>query len=185
MPAGIKDKSLETVCRVHAPHDSLDQIVAQAESGELVLELSSFESLTLFKEAKSHYDKFCLFRDQTIALDRTSQSVRMVSDKGLLSLVIGQMIENVMEASPVGQTINAGCFVEQNCCTFWVLNKAVIPESAQQNICNRDFSTKSQTRGLGTYGIKLLTQTYLKGQITFTSQPDPGTIVRATFPLEL
>ena len=185
MPAGIKDKSSETVCRVHAPNDSLDQIIAQAESGDLVLKLSSIESLALLKEAKSHYDRFCLNQGQTIALDRTSQSVHMVSDKWLLSLVIGQMIENAMEASPAGQTIDAGCFTEQNRCTFWVLNKAVIPKLAQQNICSRDFSTKSQTRGLGTYGIKLLTQTYLNGQITFTSQPDPGTIVRATFPLEL
>ena len=185
MPTGIKDKSLKTVCRVYAPHEPLDQIISQAESKKLNLETSSFESLTLLKEAKNHYDKPCLSRDQTIALDRTSQSVHMVSDRRLLSLVICQMIENAMEASSVGQTIDAGCFAEQNSCTFWVLNKAVIPEFVQQNICDRNFSTKSQTRGLGTYGIKLLTQTYLKGQITFTSQPDPGTIVRATFPLVL
>ncbi len=185
MPTGIKDKSLKTDCPVHAPHESLDEIITKAESNKLTLEVSSFESLNLFKEAKSHYEESCLFRNQTIALDRTSQSVRMVSDKRLLSLVISQMIENAMEASCVGQTIDAGCFAEQNSCTFWVLNKTVIPKFVQQNICDRNFSTKSQTRGLGTYGIKLITQTYLKGQITFTSQPDPGTIVRATFPLVL
>ena len=52
-------------------------------------------------------------------------------------------------------------------------------------MCNRNFSTKSQTRGLGTYAIKLLTQTYLKGHIHFTSQPDPGTVFIVTFPLDL
>jgi signal transduction histidine kinase len=185
MLTGTKHKSSNTVCLVPAPLRSLEQIITQAENNDLVPEISSFESLTLLKEVRSGYDTSCLSPEKIITLDSTSQSVLMTSDRKLLSHVIRQMIANAVEASPMGQMVDLGCIAEQNHCTFWVLNKTVIPKFVQNQIFHRDFSTKHLTRGLGTHGIKLFAETYLKGHVTFTSKPNEGTVFKATFPLEL
>jgi signal transduction histidine kinase len=168
-----------------SPLQSLDQIVTQAENDDLTPGILPFESLSLLTEARTHFYAASPSQEEMIVLDRTSQSVQMMSDKRLLSHVICQMIANAVEASSMGQTVDMGCFAEHNHCTFWVLNKAVIPEFIQAQVFNRRFSTKSETRGLGTYSIKLLSEKYLNGMTSFTSRVNQGTVFRATFPLTL
>jgi len=184
MHAGIKDKSGKTSCQVQTPIESLEHIIAQAENDELIPDISSFDTLTLLKEIRSDYGTSHLSQGKCVDLDNTSQYVHIVSDRNLLSHVIRQMVANAVEASPMGQTVHLGCLTEQNYCTFWVLNEAVMPEFVQAHIFHRNFSAKSQTRGLGTYGIKLLSEKYLKGVVAFTSEINQGTIFRVTFPLE-
>jgi sensor histidine kinase regulating citrate/malate metabolism len=40
----------------------------------------------------------------------------------------------------------------------------------------RSFSTKGNGRGIGTYSIKLLTENYLKGKVSFFSNEEEGTV---------
>ncbi len=53
---------------------------------------------------------------------------------------------------------------------------------------NRTFSTKGEGRGIGTYSIKLLTENYLKGTVSFVSNESKGTVfsikVRREFPAD-
>jgi sensor histidine kinase regulating citrate/malate metabolism len=51
------------------------------------------------------------------------------------------------------------------------------------SIFQRSFSTKGFGRGLGTYSIRLLTERYLKGSVSFTSSALSGTIFRVRYPL--
>ena len=46
----------------------------------------------------------------------------------------------------------------------------------------RSFSTKSSGRGLGTYIMKLLSERYLDGKVSFASTEDDGTTFYASFP---
>ncbi len=184
MPMSTKHKASNTTCPPQAPLGSLEQIVTQAENDDLAHGIIPFESLSLLREARVCYASSPSQEDM-IMLDRTSHSVQMMSDKRLLSHVICQMIANAVEASSMGQTVDMGCFAECNHCTFWVLNKAVIPKFIQAQIFRRGFSTKSETRGLGTYSVKLLSEKYLNGNTTFTSRVNQGTVFRATFPLTL
>ena len=185
MPTKLEREPSKTIRPLQAPLESLEQIVIQAENNDLTTGIQPFESLSLLEEARSHYSAGSPSQEEMILLDRTSQSVQMMSDKRLLSHVICQMIANAVEASSMGQTVDMGCFAEHNHCTFWVLNKAVIPKFIQAQVYDRRFSTKSETRGLGTYSIKLLSEKYLNGMTTFSSKVDQGTIFRATFPLTL
>ena len=59
------------------------------------------------------------------------------------------------------------------------------PREVQLQVFQRSFSTKGENRGLGTYSIRLLTERYLKGQVSFTSSPETGTIFTAAYPLTL
>ncbi len=47
---------------------------------------------------------------------------------------------------------------------------------------HRSFSTKGTGRGLGTYSMKLLSERYLGGSVTFRSIPGEGTTFTARYP---
>lgn len=185
MLTAIKDRQSKVPYQNQCVYDSLDLIVNQMHNNDLTLDLSTFETLPLIHEIQSYYDTARLSEEKIISLDRTSQSVHMTTDRRLLIQVVSQMIENAVEASPMGQSVDVGCFADHNHCTFWVVNEAVMPDFVREHIFKRGFSTKSQTRGLGTYSIKLITETYLKGLVNFTSKMNQGTVFRATFPLKI
>jgi signal transduction histidine kinase len=57
-----------------------------------------------------------------------------------------------------------------------------MPRDVQLQVFQRFFSTKGAGRGLGTYSIRLLTERYLKGNVSFTSSPEEGTTFRVCYP---
>jgi sensor histidine kinase regulating citrate/malate metabolism len=50
-----------------------------------------------------------------------------------------------------------------------------MPVDVQLQIFQRSFSTKGNGRGIGTYSIKLLTEQYLNGKVSFVSNESEGT----------
>jgi sensor histidine kinase regulating citrate/malate metabolism len=64
-----------------------------------------------------------------------------------------------------------------------VHNDAPIPREVRLQIFQRAFSTKGPGRGLGTYSMKLLSQRYLGGDVSFTSSEEGGTTFKARYPL--
>ncbi len=59
-----------------------------------------------------------------------------------------------------------------------------MPEDARLQVFQRSFSTKGPGRGLGTYRIRLLTEKYLKGRVSFATGPE-GTTFTAEYPAVL
>ena len=59
---------------------------------------------------------------------------------------------------------------------FWVKNDKVIPIYVQAQLFQRSFSTKDSSRGIGTYSVKLLTENYLKGKVSFVSNETDKTV---------
>jgi signal transduction histidine kinase len=59
-----------------------------------------------------------------------------------------------------------------------------MPRHVQQQLFQRSFSTKGGGRGLGTYSIKLLSERYLKGDVSFVSSQAEGTTFTVRFPSE-
>jgi len=107
-----------------------------------------------------------------------------VVDKALLGRVLGNLLKNAIEASEPGETISVGCSrLETDRIEFWVHNAAVMPEHVRMQVFQRSFSTKGRGRGIGTYSVKLLTERYLEGTVSFTSRPGNGTIFRVRYPL--
>jgi sensor histidine kinase regulating citrate/malate metabolism len=58
---------------------------------------------------------------------------------------------------------------------FAVHNPTVMPEEVQLQLFQRSFTTKGVGRGIGTYSMKLLGETYLAGRVAFDSHPETGT----------
>jgi signal transduction histidine kinase len=113
-----------------------------------------------------------------------SKSLGFTADPALLKRVLGNLIKNALEASAEGEAVTLGCEAVTRGLRFSVHNCACMPREVQLQVFNRSFTTKGAGRGLGTYGVKLLTENYLQGEVSFTSLPEQGTTFFVTLPLK-
>lgn len=121
---------------------------------------------------------------QDIRVDLAMPPVALTIDKALLGRVLGNLLKNAVEASDAGQPITLGCRQDgEGRVEFWVHNASVMSDEVRTRVFQRAFSTKGRGRGLGTYSARLLTERYLEGEISFTSEPGTGTIFRVRYPL--
>ena len=156
--------------------------LAAAETGELAVHPAPLASLDLARDLLEQLGEEPGRR--LVSLDPRSENVRFTSDRTLVLRVLYNMVRNAVEASGTGESVTvgtrrAGRFVE-----LWVHNPAVIPEEVQHRVFRRAGSTKGPGRGLGTYGMKLLTEGYLGGCVSFASAPGSGTTFVAAYPLD-
>ena len=187
-PAEWRELSMDTML-VQASAQLVDEIQAQAqlmaaESGELAVEPTPFYTKELLQRTIDLYQNHRVAEGRLIALDSASENVIIWSDRALLGRVVGNMIKNGLEASAPGETVTVGCEQYYDYVRFWVYNPKAMPRHIQLQVFQRSFSTKGNGRGLGTYSMKLLTETYLQGRISFESTPEKGTTFMVTYPLE-
>lgn len=165
----------------------IDEIDAQrdlvgAENRELSLQLTPVNGQELIEAVRRAYSGQMMYRCTTLEVDTSSVSATLVTDAHILRRVIGNMAKNALEASQAGDTVRLKCELSGDEIVFSVWNRHVIAPDAQLQIFNRSFSTKGQGRGLGTYGMKLLTERYLKGRVWFRSAVGAGTTFFAAYP---
>ena len=153
-----------------------------AEQKNLTVTRVKLNSLSFLSEIQSLYQAEIL-GGRSLKMDKASQSVDFACDKTLLSRVIGNMIKNAVEASLPGQTITMGCFEKEGRVHFWVHNPGYMPANVQAQLFRRSFSTKGVGRGLGAYSMKVLTEQYLQGRISFVSTEENGTTFTAEYPV--
>ncbi len=157
--------------------------LAAAESNELVPQLTPVDSLQMVREVASGYQVHEVARGKKVQVAEGSASLTLTTDRTLLKRVLGNMTKNALEASGPGQAVTLSCRAEGGQAAFTVHNPKPMPRSVQLQIFKRSFSTKGAGRGLGTYSMKLLTEHYLGGQVSFTSSEDQGTTFCAVLPL--
>jgi len=186
---GTPDKVEEYADTIHRLCGELiDEIDAQrillrAESGELTLKPEPIGSLAVLRDTVAMYSRHPVAQDRTLRLDEKAADVSVVCDKILLTRVLGNMVKNALEACRARQTVTIGCSQSNGSVEFWVHNPGHMTREVQLQVFQRSFSTKGRGRGLGTYSIKLLTERYLKGSVSFTSTPKTGTIFTVYCPL--
>jgi hypothetical protein len=167
----------------------IDEINAQreftaAENGDLQVHNIQFDSYNLLKEIVNIFTHHECAIKKSIFIDHDSIDINMFSDKVLVRRVLGNLLKNALEASEKGGTVTIGASIPlPGSIQFWVHNKTYIPHNDRLQIFQRSFSTKGVGRGNGTYSIKLLTEKYLKGNVTFTSTPENGTTFFVSYPL--
>ncbi|MBA3009820.1 MAG: HAMP domain-containing histidine kinase [Proteobacteria bacterium] len=115
--------------------------------------------------------------------DWPEQEVILETDALLLSRILGNMVINALEATQKGGSIRISVTATQKEISWSVWNKIDIPDPIQKRIFQRHFSSKpGDSRGLGTYSMKLFGEAYLKGKISFHSTVDQGTVFTFTLP---
>jgi signal transduction histidine kinase len=155
----------------------------RAESGELVPVPEPIGSLQLLHEAVQLYRQHPVSHGRQLDVHREAADVALVTDRTLLSRVLCNLIKNALEACRSGETVTVGSAARDGAVEFWVHNPGAMPREVQLQIFQRSFSTKGAGRGLGTYGIRLLTERYLHGRVSFTSTPEAGTTFQVRYPL--
>lgn len=169
-------------------HNLIDEILAQrqllaAERGELELERRAVLSKELMREAMKSIMQHEVAKGRTLLMAPDSVEVVLTTDPVLLGRVLVNMVKNALEATPKGGMVRIGCeMVEAARLVFWVHNPGYISAKTRSMIFQRSFSTKGKNRGLGTYSMKLLGEKYLRGRVSFQSEPDTGTIFRIELP---
>ena len=168
----------------------IEEIMAQkeltaAEHNELSVHPYFIGSIQLLREIVTLYRNHDVAGGRQLLIDPAVQDVSFVSDETLLRRVIGNMVKNALEAANPGETVTLGCESQGEKVRFWVHNPNCMSNDTRLQIFNRSFSTKGVGRGLGTYSIKLLTERYLQGKVSFTTSPEHGTTFTATYPLTL
>jgi PAS domain-containing protein len=158
--------------------------LAAAENNELTLHPRKFRAVVFLRQLASLHSRNHE-RSASVLLDKMSQKVSVKTDKSVLSRVIGNMIRNALEASGPGDKVTVGCDKRGDRVRFWVHNPQHMAPHVQGQIFQRSFSTKGDGRGLGTYGMKLLTERYLRGSVDFLSTEQAGTTFVAEIPVDI
>ncbi|MCX7798936.1 MAG: sensor histidine kinase [Fimbriimonadales bacterium] len=169
----------QLIQELHAQRDLMD-----AERGELKVHV---EPITIHKVLHVIEN---MYASHDLAEGRTFRVVFPDSDAlfetGRVHLVrsIGNLVKNALEATPREGEVSVSGRQEGADVVFEVRNDGVMPEQVQRQIFRRSFTTKAEAgRGLGTYSVKLLVESYLKGSVSFVSNPEVGTVFTIRVPV--
>lgn len=153
-----------------------------AEKGELAADQAECDLPKLLQDLVALYRHHLVSGDREVRLAEVP-SCRLRTDPLLLRRVVGNLIKNALEATPVGGIVVLSVDLAAGAVTISVHNAGVIPETIQTQIFQRSFTTKGgEGRGIGTYAVKLFTEGYLGGRVAFVSREDVGTIFNVTLP---
>jgi len=164
-----------------------DEVISQrdliaAEKGELKVKLSIINAKLIFDELIKQTIFLIPNNNLSFKVENFMDDINFVSDNNILKRILFNMIKNAAEAVNFSGEITLGAsLIKNENILFFVNNKTYIEPEAQAQIFQRNFSTKSPTRGLGTFSMKLLGENYLKGKVYFDSDKEKGT----TFYLQL
>ncbi len=156
--------------------------LTRAENGQLTVMPKPVRASELLAELCTLYSAHEVAAGRQIVLG-SCWSGSLLTDPRLLARVLGNMIKNAVEATPPGGQVLVRCDEQGRQVAFYVSNPVAMPEKVRLQIFQRSFSTKAETgRGIGTYSIKLFGETYLGGQVSFTSQDPDGTTFTFVIP---
>jgi signal transduction histidine kinase len=153
-----------------------------AERGELELHPKLLVVRDVIEDTAGIFSELEVARGRAIVVKCAMGDAVLTTDPVLLRRVLGNMIKNALEATPVGGEVQIGCGQEDGRVLFWVHNDGAMSEGVQLEIFKRSFSTKEKGRGLGTYSMKFLGERYLGGEVSFTSNAENGTTFTLSLP---
>ncbi len=160
------------------------RLLLVSENNELSLEIKPLSTIDILLEIKTLYESHEVAAGKIIEISNDTVRTMMSSDKRILKRVIGNLVKNALEACNVGETVTLNCIKKDNLLEFHVCNPNYIHQNIQIQIFHRPFSTKGSGRGVGTHSVKLLTEKYLNGKVSFSSSLEEGTRFTTVFPVE-
>jgi signal transduction histidine kinase len=151
------------------------KMLVSAENGTLEVQRNLISCGELADHVVKLFVHDELSKGKNIEIAPFSESLAFISDESILRRVLVNAVKNALEAAEGGSTVAIGFGGSSSAIEFFVHNDGTMDESVQHNIFKRYYSTKGGNRGLGTYSMKLLTEDYLGGKVSFVSTADEGT----------
>jgi len=106
------------------------------------------------------------------------------TDPTLIGRVLLNLLKNALEATASGEEVRIEGRMVGDRVEFSVSNGGCIPPAVALQIFQRSFSTKGTGRGTGTYSVRLLTERFLRGKVSFVSNEEDGTTFTVSFPAQ-
>lgn len=106
----------------------------------------------------------------------------ILTDPVLVRRVVTNMLVNAVEATPAKWSVRVSTTITDDHLCVSVHNRGVIPDNIRHELFILGNSSKGIGRGIGTYSMKLLTDRYLRGEISFTSTQEEGTTFTLSLP---
>jgi signal transduction histidine kinase len=169
-------KRLTTLAHAH------EELTA-AERGELSPAILQVSSLAILRSAVEDIASHPAALLRSVQIDPASDDAAFTTDPALVGKVLAHMLSNALEASPERASVTAGCLRSAGGLEFWVHNDGEMSRAVQLQLFQRSFSTKGPGRGFGTYLMRMLTERYLRGTVSFRSTQSEGTTFLARFPV--
>ncbi len=166
-----------------------DEINAQrtlsaAERSDLAASPQRVELKSFLEQIAQCYAPHDTARERSIRVLAQAELPAVETDPSLLRRVVLNLLKNALEASKKGETVTFSVSSERHSVHIRAHNPAVMSDEVKAQIFSRSFSTRGPGRGFGTYSVKLLTERYLSGQVSFESAAPAGTTFTVTLPLK-
>ncbi len=172
-----------------------NRALLEAERGTLVSSLARVRVAEVLGELEASFSSHSPAGQARLDLRHVPAELELETDPALLGRVLANMVRNALEATPPGEVVTLRCEptaaarngggAGREALRFSVHNPDPIAPEVQARIFQRSFSTKAPSgRGLGTYGMKLLGERYLGGEVSFTSSLEEGTTFHIRLPLD-
>ena len=161
------------------------RILKAAESDALRVRPATVHTLDLLQAVMQFYENGDEARGRVLEIHPEAKELVLISDSALLKQVLGYMVKNSLEACEERETVTLNVDAREEKVEFSVHNPGFIPKDAQLQIFQRGFTTKGEGRGLGTYAMKLLSERFLNGEVSFVSTQKVGTRFRGVYPVHI
>lgn len=155
-----------------------------AENGSLEVEYAYLNTMEIMNEVRDFCKKYDFAKDIQINISDDSFDGSIKTDNSILGRILINLVKNALEADYPDGEVNIACRREEGRVVFSVANRKLMPDEVKLQIFQRSFSTKGRGRGIGTYSIKLFTEKYLEGKVSFTSKEGEGTVFTVELPDE-
>ena len=159
------------------------RVLVAAEDGDYRVNAQPHLACGFVREAVARYAPLAEEGGVAVNVGALPQPHLVETDAVLLGRVLGNLVKNAVEASRPGMQVTVSASVQDQAVVYEVHNPSVMPRDIQLQVFQRSFSTKGSGRGLGTYSVRLFTEKYLGGSISFRSAEGEGTTFRVTLPL--
>jgi len=161
---------------------SIQKDLLAAESGRFFPQQSSFSVREFLDEVAEFSRDMPLPGAGGLELQGADIQTRIKTDRVILRRILINLVKNAVEASENGEEVRLTYDYQGTMHCFSVHNQAVMSPSVRLQIFQRSFSTKGPGRGIGVYSVKLFTERYLGGKVTFKSSEGEGTVFSVFLP---
>lgn len=174
---------IESYAKALAEEIKFYRCLRDAEGGVLDVDSGPVYTDHLMEQVASLNTHLADSRGKFVAFDLETCGLKLYSDVRLLKRVLGNLVKNAIEATPDKGFVLFKCEGGENSVTFSVYNDGFIPESLRPGLFRGGISSKGAGRGMGLYGVKLLTEQFLGGAVSFSSSEQAGTWFHVCFPV--
>lgn len=157
------------------------RLITSAEDNSLMVKSTIVNILELIESVKADLLHIKAFRHKEVHI--RGSATPLYTDKTLLRRIMINLLKNALEASQNGEPVEVS--IENREEKKWhiqVKSHPLIPAHVQLQLFHKSFSTKGRGRGWGTYSIRLLTESYLKGKVSFVSNEKQRTVFSLEIP---